>query len=55
MNYDNVPPLLEELLRRGMVISPWLMMHSQARFDVTLFSDIDRLARDIVAVQWVDA
>jgi ubiquinone/menaquinone biosynthesis C-methylase UbiE len=38
-----------------MVISPWLMMHSQARFDVTLFSDIDRLARDIVAVQWVDA
>jgi ubiquinone/menaquinone biosynthesis C-methylase UbiE len=55
MNYDNIQPLLGDFLRRGMVISPWLMMHSQARFDVNLFSDIDRLARDMVAVKWTDA
>ena len=54
MNYDNIQPLLGEFLGKGMVISPWLMMHSQARFDVDLFSNIDRLARDMVAVQWTD-
>ncbi len=54
MNYDNVQPLLENFLKRGMVISPWLMMHSQSRVDVEQFAYIDRIANEIAAEHWTD-
>ena len=55
MNYDNVEPMLVDFLARGLVISPWLMMHSQARVDVEQFSYIDRMATDMVAMHWTDS
>ncbi len=54
MNDDNIQPLLEDFLRRGMVISPWLMMHSQARFEVDLYSYIDQLANEMVETYWTE-
>ncbi len=55
INYDNIQPMLADFLARGLVISPWLMMHSQTRVDVEQFSYIDRIAADMVAVHWTDS
>lgn len=47
-------PILKEFLNRGLVISPWLMMNSQARFDAEFFTLIDHLASDMVETYWTE-
>ena len=54
MNFTGIQPLLAEFLQRGMAISPWLMINSQARFDVDLYTQIDRLATYMLDKHWTE-
>ncbi len=54
MTNDAIPSILKEFYDRGLVVSPWLMMNSHARFDAELFPLIDRLAADMVENYWTD-
>ncbi len=54
MANEDITRVLVDFLQRGLVISPWLMMNSESRFDVDLFTLVDRIASDTVDLNWTE-
>ncbi len=54
MDNEGIKQILVDFLQRGLVISPWLMMNSESRFDASLFMVVDRMATEMVDLYWTE-